>query len=93
MGKTVQGHSLTPTQVSGKIPLMFMMAGSGNWFVFLFTYSRSIQNIYIYIFTYTEELMLYELAKTLLSSEFPVQIYYPKQVVPWAVELMRPSFL
>jgi len=30
MGKTIQGHSLTPTQVSGKIPLMFMMAGSGN---------------------------------------------------------------
>lgn len=30
MGKTVQEHSLTPTQVSGKIPLMFVMAGSGN---------------------------------------------------------------
>lgn len=30
MGKTIQGHSLTPTYVSGKIPLMFMMAESGN---------------------------------------------------------------
>lgn len=37
--------------------------------------------------------MLYKLAKTLLPSEFPVQIYYLKQAVPWAVELMKSNFL